>query len=222
MEIAFALVGNKGHQVQVEIKKMPIYSWQVITGSTTSEAGASSSAADGDECCTVNTLCAIKKRSGWWSCLTRSSICAHACVARPSCVCVCEGAFCFFLGGGVCVCVCVFTCMLCAALHVSLLPRELLPGRQCINHGFYRVAGCDSLLSAPHWHHMWSSRRRTEIRPQFGLGVILSWEKNYLSQGQTRHLVLQFAHKNDSTRIDLMSLVATRDSSHTLHACTCI
>ena len=64
MEIAFALVGNKGHQVQVEIKKMPIYSWQVITGSTTSEAGASSSAADGDECCTVNTLCAIKKRSG--------------------------------------------------------------------------------------------------------------------------------------------------------------
>lgn len=45
---------------------------------------------------------------------------------------------------------CVLVCMLCAVLHVSLWLGELLPGQQCINHGFYRVAVCDSLLSAPH------------------------------------------------------------------------
>ncbi|TMS15827.1 Membrane-associated guanylate kinase, WW and PDZ domain-containing protein 1 [Larimichthys crocea] len=33
---------------------------------------------------------------------------------------------------------------------------------------------------------MWSSRRRTEIRPQFGLGVITSWERNRSFEGTTR------------------------------------
>lgn len=44
--------------------------------------------------------------------------------------------------------------MLCAVLHVSLWLGELLPGQQCINHGFYRVAGCDSLLPAPQISHV--------------------------------------------------------------------
>lgn len=40
----------------------------------------------------------------------------------------------------------VFACMLFAVLHVSLWLEELLPGQRCINHGLYRVCGCDSLL----------------------------------------------------------------------------
>lgn len=39
-------------------------------------------------------------------------------------------------------------------LYVSLWLRELLPGQQCINHGFYRVAGYDSLLLDPQTSYM--------------------------------------------------------------------
>lgn len=57
----------------------------------------------------------------------------HFCMSYPFC--------------SLCVC-----CILIAVLHVSLWLQELLPGWRCINHRFYRVAGCDFLLLPPQNH----------------------------------------------------------------------